>query len=312
MPALSSISTVGDKLIVGQVDTSFLTASSRVTPGTAVLNGPVYIGATAQLGIARATCMIGPPLGSLAVPASLEVTGITNIIGSLNVFAVSLFTGVTTKNGITIKNALSLKNAVDLKNSISVGNAPKINNAPLFVHSFGSFDGTVAARDFLANGITLIETHAIATKALSIAGKGFDIPHPTKEKYRLRYICLEGPEVGAYIRGKLDKGSIIELPDYWSTLVYPETITVNLTPIGQFQELFVESIESGTKIKIKNNSGTPIKCYYTVFAERVTKDKLQPEYKGLTPADYPGDNSEYALAGWDYAIHKGENKTSSL
>lgn len=312
MPALSSISTVGDKLIVGQVDTSFLTASSRVIPGTAVLNGPVYIGATAQLGIARATCMIGPPLGSLAVPASLEVTGITNIIGALNVFAVSLFNGVTTKNGITIKNALSLKNAVDLKNSISVGNAPKINNAPLFVHSFGSFDGTVAARDFLADGITLIETHSIAVEALALAGKGFDIPHPTKQDHRLRYICLEGPEVGAYIRGKLEKSNIIELPDYWKNLVYPETITVNLTSIGQFQELFVESITDGTKIKIKNNSGTPIKCYYTVFAERVTKDKLQTEYKGLTPADYPGDNSEYALAGWDYAVHKGENKISGL
>ena len=42
MPALSSISTIGDKLVVGQVDTSFLTGTGRVTPGTAVLNGPVY------------------------------------------------------------------------------------------------------------------------------------------------------------------------------------------------------------------------------------------------------------------------------
>lgn len=312
MPALSSISTVGDKLIVGQVDTSFLTASSRVTPGTAVLNGPVYIGATAQLGIARATCMIGPPLGSLAVPASLEVTGITNIIGSLNVFAVSLFTGVTTKNGLTIKNALSLKNGVDLKNSLNLGNALCLNNAPGIFHGALTVNGIIECFDVSIPATTLAATFEIATKALALAGKGFDIPHPTKKDHRLRYICLEGPEVGAYIRGKLENSNIIELPDYWRNLVYPETISVNLTPIGQFQELFVESIESGTKIKIKNNSGTPIKCYYTVFAERVTKDKLQPEYKGLTPADYPGDNSEYALAGWDYAVHKGENKTPGL
>jgi hypothetical protein len=314
MPALCSIATIGDKLIVGQVDTSFLTASSRVTPGTAVLNGPVYIGATPQIGIARATCMIGPPLGSLAVPASLEVTGITNIIGSLNVFAVSLFQGVTTKNGITIKNALSLKNAVDLKNSISLGNAPKINNAPLIVHSSGSFGGYVQAFDFVTTtGDSLVATNAIARQALALAGKGFDIPHPTKENHRLRYICLEGPEVGAYIRGKLENNNIIELPEYWKNLVYPESITVNLTPIGQYQELFADSIsQDGTKIKIKTNSGVPIKCYYTVFAERVTNDKLQPEYKGLTPYDYPGDNSEYALGGWDYATHKGENKTSDL
>ena len=55
MPAQSSIATVGDKLVVGQVDTSFLTATGRVTPGTAVLNGPVYIGASPQaIGVARA------------------------------------------------------------------------------------------------------------------------------------------------------------------------------------------------------------------------------------------------------------------
>lgn len=312
MPALSSISTVGDKLIVGQIDTSFLTASSRVTPGTAVLNGPVYIGATPQFGIARATCMIGPPLGSLAAPASLEVTGITNIIGSLNVFAVSLFTGVTTKNGLTIKNALSLKNGVDLKNSLNLGNALCLNNAPGIFHGNLTVNGVVTCFDVSIPVTTLSATHAIAVEALALAGKGFDIPHPTKKDHRLRYICLEGPEVGAYFRGKLENTNVIELPDYWRNLVYPESISVNLTPIGQYQELFVDSIEWGTRIKIKNNSGTSIKCYYTVFAERVTKDKLQPEYKGLTPADYPGDNSEYALAGWDYAVHKGENKTPGL
>ena len=85
MPALASISTIGDKLIVGQVDTSFLTATGRVTPGTAVLNGPVYIGASPQIGVARAACMIGPPLPGLSVPASLEVTGIANVIGVLGV-----------------------------------------------------------------------------------------------------------------------------------------------------------------------------------------------------------------------------------
>ena len=313
MALTASIGNFGDKLICGAIDTSFLTASSRVLPGTAVLNGPVFIGATPQIGIARAACMIGPPLPGLSAPASLEVTGITNIIGSLNVFAVSFFTGVTTKQGVTIKNALSLKNSICLKNSISVGNAPKINNAPLIVHSFGIFDGTVGAKDFIADGTGLIETTAIAKKALSLAGKGFDIPHPTKQNHRLRYICLEGPEVGAYIRGKLENNNTIELPEYWKNLVYPESITVNLTPIGQHQELFVDSVsKDGTQIKVKTNSGAPIKCYYTVFAERVTYDKLQPEYKDLTPDDYPGDNTEYALGGWDYARHRGESKTPTL
>lgn len=314
MAATASIANIGDKLIVGAVDTSFLTASSRVLPGTAVLNGPVFIGATPQVGIARAACMIGPPLPGLSAPASLEVTGITNIIGSLNVFAVSLFTGVCTKQGVTIKNALSLKNSISLSNSINVGNAEKINNAPLIVHSFGIFDGQVSARDFITGTATLLETFAIAKKALALAGKGFDIPHPTKNNHRLRYICLEGPEVGAYIRGTLKGSDVIQLPEYWKKLCKPETITVNLTPVNYHQELYVEEIiqNEGTEIKIKSNSGKPIYCHYTVFAERVTNDQLKVEYEGLTPYDYPGDNSEYALGGWDYARHKGEHKSSNL
>lgn len=290
MPALSSIATVGDKLIVGQVDTSFLTATGRVTPGTAVLNGPVYIGATPQIGIARASCMIGPPLPGLSVPASLEVTGITNIIGALNVAAISFFTGVTTKQGITIKNALSLKNAVSLSNTLNVGNGPKLNNAPLIVHSFGIFDGSVSARDFINDTTTLNATYAIA-----ISKKPFDILHPTKKDHRLRYVSLEGPAAEVYVRGYLNGTNKIELPDYWKGLVDMNTIGVQLTPIRMHQELYVDRIVDESTIHIKNNAGGTIMCYYMVTAERKDTSKNIPEYKGLTPDDYPGDNTEYKL-----------------
>ncbi len=297
-----SIAQIGDKLIVGQIDTSFLSGSSRILPGTAVLNGPVYIGATAQAGIARATCMIGPPLG-VAAPASLEVTGITNIIGTLNVPAVSTFIGVSNFQALVTVNALELKNGVDLKNGTNIGNATSIDNANSIVNGSLTVSGIINC-PWLTGQLASIK---------SLAGKGFDIPHPTKEKHRLRYICLEGPEVGAYIRGTLKNLDTIDLPEYWRKLCKPETITVNLTPVGHHQELYVEeNIQWGTKIKVKNNSGTPIHCHYTVFAERVTQDQLKVEYEGLTPYDYPGDNTEYALGGWDYARHKGEYKPPGL
>jgi hypothetical protein len=35
-----TISNVGEKLVVGQLDMSFLTANSKLLPGTAVVNGP--------------------------------------------------------------------------------------------------------------------------------------------------------------------------------------------------------------------------------------------------------------------------------
>ena len=117
---------------------------------------------------------------------------------------------------------------------------------------------------------------------------------------KARYICLEGPEVGTYLRGKLKNSNVIELPEYWTEkFIDTESITVNLTSIGSFQELYVKEIV-GTKIIIGNNSGNPINCNYTVFAERILDDKLQVEYEGQSPADYPGDNSQYSLAGWNY------------
>ena len=113
---------------------------------------------------------------------------------------------------------------------------------------------------------------------LSAGNKLFDIEHPTKPGKRLRHGSLEGPENGVYARGKLEGGSnVIELPDYWKGLVDPETITVQLTPFGHFQELFVGEIQWGTKIIVKNNAGSGIRCYYYVQAERKDIGKLEVE-----------------------------------
>jgi hypothetical protein len=128
------------------------------------------------------------------------------------------------------------------------------------------------------------------------AKKPFDIPHPTKSGWRLRHVCIEGPTADVYVRGKLKGSNVIELPEYWKNLVDPETITVNLTPIAAHQELYVDKIEWGTRILIKNNSGSTINCYYTVYGERADTGKNIPEYEG-TYDDYPGDNREYASSG---------------
>jgi hypothetical protein len=131
--------------------------------------------------------------------------------------------------------------------------------------------------------------------------KTFDIVHPNKPGYRLRHACVEGPEAAVYVRGRLNNGNIIELPDYWNGLVDPETITVNLTQIGHSQDLIVEKIEWGKKVIIKSGNGTSINCYYHIWADRLG-EKLIVEYEGKTPDDYPGDNTSYSIAGWNYDI----------
>jgi hypothetical protein len=163
--------------------------------------------------------------------------------------------------------------------------AAAFNAAPLSGATFASYI------DYEVPGLTsLIKTDKIAKSK-----KSFDIPHPTKENHRLRYICLEGPSAEVYIRGKLKGSNVIELPDYWKGLVDPESITVTLTPIGTSQDLFYEEVEWCSTIKVMNASGGPINCSYTVFAERKDTPKNIPEYQGLTPADYPGDNDNYTV-----------------
>ena len=68
------------------------------------------------------------------------------------------------------------------------------------------------------------------------------------------------------VRGTVSVDGIIELPETWRGKIEPETINVQLTPIGVFQELFVNSIQYGARVVIRNAAGGPIKAYYEVTA----------------------------------------------
>ena len=142
-------------------------------------------------------------------------------------------------------------------------------------------------------------TYASVQGTINVQGwKGFDIKHPTKENYRLRYVCLEGPEGGVYHRGILKNSEFIELPDYWKDLVDTKTITVHLTPIGTYQYLYYTVAKN--RIIVKNHSNLPTHCSYIVYGERKDGERLIPEYKGNSPEDYPGKNDQYSIAGYHY------------
>jgi uncharacterized protein YdeI (BOF family) len=130
------------------------------------------------------------------------------------------------------------------------------------------------------------------------AKKNFDIPHPTKEGWRLTHACVEGPEAAVYVRGRVKNQTEIHLPEYWTKLVDPDTITVSLTPIGSHQDVIIKRI-GDNKIYLQSKGGMPIDCFYHIFGERNDTEKLIPEYQG-TIEDYPGDNTQRSIAGYDY------------
>jgi len=131
------------------------------------------------------------------------------------------------------------------------------------------------------------------------AKKNFDIPHPTREGYRLRHTCPEGPSNDVYYRGRVTNKKEILLPSYWKKLVDWTTITVNLTPVGAHQNVIVKRIDE-EKVYLQSNGGIPIDCFYHIYGTRADGERLIPEYEGQTPADYPGNNDEYSVSGYHY------------
>jgi len=222
--------------------------------------------------------LIGDPSGPVGLTATLAPKVSVTVLGK------TTYTAPKT-NGI---GKLSWLGKVDITGKTSftgksTTTGKKIINGKTVINGKLTVTGTISSPT-----ITLLKAK-IASK------KGFDIPHPTKQDHRLRYICVEGPSAEVYLRGKLKGSNVIELPDYWKDLVDIETIGVSLTSIGVYQELFVDKIEWGSRIIVKNNLGGPVNCDFIVFAERKDTPKNIAEYKGLTAADYPGDNNEYTI-----------------
>ncbi len=246
-----------DKLIVGSNDVSY-SAPDVAPTGTAVLNGPVYVGKTgaspgyeAVLNVASNSA----PQNSLdtqpACSASLamKVDGDSKFVGD----------GKTGPDAIVVEGDMFVSGAVDCGNK-----------------------GKLAARFGAADG----------------RPKPFDIEHPTKGKgHRLRYACIEGPEVGVYYRGRLKESNVIHLPYYWKDLVDENSITVQLQPIGSNQNLviqefnneFIEIAEDSTNTDLITDLST-IDCFYHVYGERKDINPLIVEYEGETWQDYPDPN----------------------
>ena len=107
----------------------------------------------------------------------------------------------------------------------------------------------------------------------SATTKSFVITHPTKPGKTLRHGSLEGPEHGVYVRGKLERDNVIELPDYWPDLVDDDSITVQLTANKSFQQLYVEKIEDN-KVYVKEMTDRLINCFYFIQAERKDIEKM--------------------------------------
>ena len=274
------------KVLCSPLDTSKATFSGvGINPGTLVNSGVSFFGGTLNLGVAKAAVNIGPPIAipGLTLPFSLWVdgvsvfVGVTNFVGARYSFAFVQNLGFHQNNGAAQQNGAKLTNAFKCDNAIQIKNGLS----------------TKSANSSFPLGLGFLFT------GRSLGNKSFDIEHPNKDGWRLRHVCVEGPESAVYIRGRLTGKNMIELPEYWNGLVDYDSITVQLQPIGDRHfHLNVMEIDK-EKVVVKEADDKPIDCFYHVWANRLGP-KLHVEYEGKSPADYPGDQSQFSIAGYDY------------
>ena len=252
-PSSASATAVGVYAALGN-DTGISGTLSAYT-GTAG-NGLYVFGSQAEPGYYPGAYVA--TAGSASTPASNIYAG-----GSLYVANTATVAGSTVTTQATL---MSMFGGTTV-NSLVINNAT--NSTSTTTGALQIINGGIGVGGNVYVGGTLVAT-----------AKSFLIDHPSKAGHKLQYGSLEGPENGVYVRGRLTNSSVIELPDYWKDLIDESTMTVDLTPIGKHQKLYVETVTAKTIVVGNDNMiNKSVNCFYVVWAERKDIDKLKVEYK---------------------------------
>ena len=212
--------------------------------------------------------------------------GSTTIVGIQTqgpLYGVYIDQDVITRNlsaGIASCNTLDVSNTINgnLDGNVTGNVTGNISGTT------GSFGGDVSATNVSASSSVTAEglygetgtfSGLVSAGEFSANSKAFNIPHPSpnKEGIRLWHGCLEGPEHGVYVRGRITNQKEINLPAYWKDLVNVRTMTVSLTPVGSHQNVIVKRFDA-EKIYLQAQGGTPIDCFYHIYGERKDIDPL--------------------------------------
>jgi len=104
--------------------------------------------------------------------------------------------------------------------------------------------------------------------------KSFDIPHPTRKNKRLVYGALEGPEHGIYCRGESKELKTL-LPPEWRAMVNTKGITVQITPIGEWQPLYFKKLHSNWLYFGCGDDRKNVHFYWEIKGERTDVPSLE-------------------------------------
>ena len=221
-----------------------------------------------QVEIPATTASTSTTTGALIVGGGVGASGAIRAGGEISIEGGQFISVSGPSGGTRIRRDGGL-NGLDLQTA-STSRLFISDSGPVTITSTTASTSTTTGALIVGGGVGI-------AGALNATTKSFIIDHPTKPGKLLRHGSLEGPEFGVYVRGKLN-GNVIELPEYWTKLVDPNSITVQLTPIGKHQKLYVEDIRDN-KVYIGNEGlfSGEAHCFYYVQGERIDVDKLEVE-----------------------------------
>lgn len=267
----SHATTVDGGKITGATITSSQIAGSTITGSN--ISGSTITGSNIAASTITAT--------------NLSVSTLSAITANLGTVTAGSITGVTITGGTLQTSTTGKRIVVDgvTNNEVAIYDSANVKNGTISGHTAASVhfldlvcpatNGVVSISATDSTGAVAITTGSGSALSLSNTGtvsitgntavtgtfsatgaKSFDIEHPTREGYRLRYAALEGPEVLVVCRGK---GEVI-YPQHFTDVSEPNTDQV------------IADKETGNWIATAIRKG---------FSDYIN------EYQGSSPDDYP-------------------------
>ncbi len=106
--------------------------------------------------------------------------------------------------------------------------------------------------------------------------KSFVDPSPTDPTKVIKYVTLEGPEVGTYFRGTghfTNGKAILDVPEIFRSETEPNGLSIQVTPVGGIANVGVESIDLNHIVVLGSRD---LDFFYTVNGIRLGYKDFQP------------------------------------
>jgi len=276
LSAASSVKLAPSEVLRINGTTSNFSSSLRVMGGNLTVDYNLISDGNTQLN--------GNTIATL-ITASGDISSSGNIIGN-NIIGtsffpvnddpftneVSFFTGETSTD-IIGSEVLEETSSADFK-FFRAGESGYANSALELTGSLLVKGNTTLNGSLTITGSQLITDDITSDGTIRARVKSFDIPHPTRKNKRLVYGALEGPEHGIYCRGESKELKTL-LPPEWRAMVNTKGITVQITPIGEWQPLYFKKLHSNWLYFGCGDDRKNVHFYWEIKGERTDVPSLE-------------------------------------